>query len=208
MVRAPTRGMSDAAAEKTEKAPAAGGGGNKKILIIVLAVNMLLMGGLGYVVVAGRNQPAAPPAKAAAKEHGGAEGEAEAEEGHDDKDKGEEHEEEEEGEKKTKHAGKFGPLLEVGTFVANLQVPPDQTGRYAKVSLSVEAYNEDAKLRIEGALVPIRSEALMMFSNAQPEDVIGQDKIMALAEELAKRANKLVGKKTVKRVFFSELVVQ
>ena len=201
-------GMSDAAAEKTEKAPAAPGGGNKKILIIVLAVNVLLMGGLGYVVVSGRNQPAASPPKAAAKEHGDGEEEAEAEEGHGDKKEEEHEEEEEEGDKKTKHVGKFGPLIEVGTFVANLAVPPDQTGRYAKVSLSVEAYNEEAKLRVEAALVPIRSEALMMFTNATPDQVIGQDKILALADDLTKRANKLVGKKTVKRVFFSELVVQ
>jgi flagellar basal body-associated protein FliL len=201
--------MSEVAPEKTEKAAAAPSGGNKKILIIVLVVNVLLVGGLGYVVISGRNQPAAPAAKPhhAIKE---GEGEAEAEgEGHEDKAGEEEPEAEEaEGEKKGKPAGKFGPLLDVGTFVANLQVPPEQNARYAKVSLSVEAFNEEAKTRVEGALVPIRAEALMLFSNAKPDDVVGQERITALGEELAKRANKLVGKKSVRKVYFSELVVQ
>jgi flagellar basal body-associated protein FliL len=201
------RGMTEAAAEKTEKAPAAPGGGNKKLLFIVLGVNVLLIGGLAYVLVSARNQPAAPAAKA----HASKEGEAEAEgEGHEDKAKEGEAEEEPEaeGDKKAKPAGKFGPLLDVGTFVANLSVPPEQTARYAKVGLSVEAFNEEAKVRVEAAIVPIRAEALMMFSNAKPDDVVGQEKILALGEELTKRANKLVGKKSVRKVYFSELVVQ
>lgn len=201
--------MSEAVPEKTEKAAAAPSGGNKKLLIIVLVVNVLLVGGLAYVVVSGRNQPApAPAAKAHASKEG--DGEAEAEGEHEDKGKEEEPEaEESEGEKKSsKNTGKFGPLLDVGTFVANLNMPPDQNARYAKVSLSVEALNEEAKARVEAALVPIRAEALMLFSNAKPEDVVGQEKITALGEELAKRANKLVGKKSIRKVYFSELVVQ
>ena len=197
-------GMSDAAAEKKDdkEAPAAGGG-NKKLIIIIVAVNVLLAGGLGYVVISGRSQSAeqakaAGHAKKAAAEHG--EGEEGGEE------EGEDGEEAEGGEGHAK--SKFGPLLDVGSFVANLSSAPGQQPRYAKVSISVEALNEESKVRVEGALIPIKTEALMLLSSAKAEDLMGAEKIMAMSEALQKRANKLIGKKSIKRVYFSELVIQ
>jgi flagellar basal body-associated protein FliL len=181
------------AAEKPAPTPAAGSG-NKKLLLMVLIFNVMIAAGLGYLVISGRNKPV----EKTKHEDGAAEkgaGDAEPEEAEPEAKGG-------------KPASKFGPLLDVGTFVANLAATGPAPGRYAKVSLTVEATNEEAKTKVEGALVPIRAEALMYFSNAKPEDVIGQEKIHALADELVKRFNALVGKNTVKRVFFSELVVQ
>lgn len=187
-------GMSDAGDKKDDK-PA--GGGTKKILVAVVAVNVLLAGGLGYVVLSSKDK-GAEQAKAAGKK--GAEHDDDGEEaaggGSDDDDDIE------------PARTKFGPLLEIGSFVANLQSPPSQPPRYVKVNISVEAFNEESKQRIESALIPLKTEALMMLSNAKPEDVVGQEKMIALSEALAKRANKLIGKKSVKRVYFSELVVQ
>lgn len=194
-------GMSDAAAEKKDdKAPAAGGG-NKKILIIIVAVNVVLAGGLGFMFMSGKDKGAE-----GAKGGHGKKAAGEHEEGDEEGGEGEEEGGEEEAEGHAK--SKFGPLLEVGSFVANLQSLPGQPPRYIKVSVSVEAQNEEAKLRVESALIPIKTEALMMLSNAKAEDVVGQEKIIALSEQLTKRANKLVGKKSIKRVYFSELVVQ
>jgi len=189
--------MSEAAAEKP--AAAAAPGGNKKLLLMVLIFNVLIAGGLVYLVLAGRSHAAEQPKKA--EGHGES-----AEEGHEEK----EGEAEEEGE--SKHAtGSFGPLLEVGSFVANLAASsqnPAAPARYAKVTLYVEAKDEESKAKVEAALVPIKAEALMFLSNAKPEDVIGQDKIKILSEELQKRISALIGKKLIKRVYFSELVVQ
>jgi flagellar basal body-associated protein FliL len=191
--------MSEAAAEKP---PAPAAGGSKKLVIILIAFNVVLAGGLGYFVVAGRNHPPEKPKHAAKadaeggeepKEGEAAEGEAEAPEA--------------EGDGKTKKA-KFGPLVEVGSFVANLANTTTGPGRYAKVTVHVETINEEGKTTVEAAQVPLRSEALLLFSNAKPEDLVGQDKIHALGDELLKRINKLLGKKTVRHVYFSELVVQ
>ena len=190
--------MSEAAAEKPAAAPAPGG--NKKLLLMVLIFNVLIAGGLVYLVLAGRSHGAEQPKKAEGH------GEEAAEEGHHEKE-----EEEEEEEEAPKHGGSFGPLLEVGSFVANLAASaqnPSAPARYAKVSLFVEAKDEEAKAKVEAALVPIKAEALMFLSNAKPEDVIGPDKIKILSEELQKRIAALVGKKLIKRVYFSELVVQ
>jgi flagellar basal body-associated protein FliL len=179
-------GMSEAAAaEKPATAPKAGG--NKILLMVVLLVNVLIAGGLAYVVIAGQ-QKAAAPAKAAGDGTEAAGEEEEAEEAH--------------------TTGEFGPLIEVGSFVANLTALPGQPSRYAKVTVHVEASSEDTKEKVEAAVVPIRNEALLYLSGLLPEQVIGQEKIRMLQDELLKRVNKLVGKKMVKRVYFSEFVVQ
>jgi flagellar FliL protein len=189
--------MSEAAA--ADKAPAPkGGGGNKMLLLIVLVVNVLIAGGLAYVVIS--NQKSAAAAAAAAAKHGAAEGEGEeGGEGHEAAAEGEGH--------AAKGGGKFGPLIEIGTFVANLTSANGQS-RYAKVALHVEAVNEEAKVTLEAAVVPIRSESLLFLSGLSAEQVIGQEKIRQLQEDLQKRLTTLVGKNTVKRVYFSEFVVQ
>jgi flagellar basal body-associated protein FliL len=195
--------MSEAVAEKKEEAPAARGGGNKKLLIIVLAVNVLLAGGLGYFVISSRHAAdGAAAAKPAKKGH------AKAAEGEGHEKGGEEEAEEEPEEGKDAKHGRFGPLLDLGSFVANLSSVPGQPARYAKVSLSAEALNEDAKVRVEAGLVPLKSEALMLLSSLKADDLTGQEKILAVADELLKRCNKLLGEKSIKKVYFSELVVQ
>ena len=187
--------MSEAAvAEK----PAASAGGNKMLLLLVLVVNVLIAGGLAYVVMSGQ-QKAAAPAKGEGHEasgeghEGGEEGAAAAEEGG------------EEGHAPKK--GGFGPLVEVGTFVANL-TSSGGASRYAKVGLHVEATSEEAKVQLEGAVVPIRNEALLYLSGLNAEQAIGQEKIRALQDELLKRLQAVAGKNVVKRVYFSEFVIQ
>lgn len=195
MFRALSGGMSEAAAAEKPAAPA---GSNKLLLLVVLVFNVLIAGGLAYVVINGQKQAAV--VKPAAEGHAE---EAEAEGG------GEEHEEpaEESSGHGKKTSSKFGPLVDIGTFVANLTAP-NGASRYAKVGLHVEAANEDAKAKIEAAIVPIRNEALMYLSGLQADQAIGQEKIRALQEELLKRLTALVGRNTIRRVYFSEFVIQ
>jgi flagellar basal body-associated protein FliL len=105
-----------------------------------------------------------------------------------------------------KHAKGFGPLVDVGSLVANLK-GPDAT-HYLKVSLQVEATNEETKKNLEAAVVPIRSEALLYLSGMETKDVSGQDKMRAISQELQTRIAAMVGKDAVHRVFLSEWVIQ
>jgi flagellar FliL protein len=178
--------MSEAAA--AEKAPApAGGGSNKMLLLVVLVVNVLIAGGLGYVVITNQKNNAAAAAGAAKHEDGEGEGHEGAAEG------------EAEGEPEAAEGH--------GTFVANLTTAGGAS-RYAKVGLHVEATSEDAKAKIEVAVVPLRNEALLYLSGLQSDQVIGQERIKVLQDELLKRMTALVGKNVIKHVYFSEFVVQ
>lgn len=165
------------------------------LLLLVLVVNVLIAGGLAYVVISGQ-QKAAAPAKAGEDHEAAAEGHQGGEE--------EPAEEESDGHKK---GAKFGPIVEIGVFVANLTAAGGGS-RYAKVGLFVEAANEDAKAKVEAAVVPIRNEALMYLSGLNADQAIGQEKIRVLQEELQKRVVALLGKGTIKRLYFSEFVVQ
>jgi flagellar FliL protein len=170
----------------------------------VLVVNVLIAGGLGYVVFTNQKNNAAA-AGAAAKHEGG---EEEGHEGAEGEGKGEGEEAEGgEGHAKKGASGKFGPLVDIGTFVANLtsQAGPS---RYAKVALHVEVANEEAQKKIETAVVPIKNEALLYLSGLQAEQVVGQDKIRLIQDELQKRMTAVVGKNVIKHVYFSEFVVQ
>jgi flagellar protein FliL len=101
---------------------------------------------------------------------------------------------------------KFGPLIEIGALVANLSGP--LSGHYAKVFLHVEASDDKMKTRIEEALVPIRSEAILYLNGLDVKDASGQVQIRTMSEALKTRLNALIGKNTIRRVYFSEFVVQ
>jgi flagellar FliL protein len=100
----------------------------------------------------------------------------------------------------------FGPLIEVGALVANLSGA--LSGHYAKVFLHVEGKDEKAKVRIEEALVPIRAEALFYLNGLEVKDVEGQVQMRTMAEALKTKLNALIGKDMIKRVYFSEFVIQ
>ncbi len=99
-----------------------------------------------------------------------------------------------------------GPLVEIGSLVANLRGP--EVSHYVKVALHVEATNEETKKRVEAALVPIRNEALTYLSGITLSESMGEGRMHAMAEELKKRVAEIVGKDAVHRVYFSEFVIQ
>jgi flagellar protein FliL len=174
--------MSGAAAESPAAAGGGGGGGgggsNKALIIVVLVFNVLIAAGLGYQVLMGQAK--------------GAQGQIKG---------GDDHAKEKE------PAGpKFGPLIEVGALVANLSGP--LSGHYAKVFMHLEATDEKTKPRIEEALVPIRAEALLYLNGLDIKDASGQAQIRTMSEELKVKLNALVGKNTIRRVYFSEFVIQ
>jgi flagellar FliL protein len=105
-----------------------------------------------------------------------------------------------------KEAPTFGPLLDVGSLVANLGGP--SSGHYMKVSLHIETPNEEVQKRLEKALVPIRAEALLYLSSIESKDIGGQDQMRVISGEMKKRLGALVGKDAIKRVYFSEFVVE
>jgi flagellar FliL protein len=149
---------------------------NKMLLIVMLAFNVLIAGGLAYQVVMGQLSHAAAAKGAVA---------------HD------EHK---------KPTEKFGPIIDIGSLVANLGGPG--AGHYVKVTLHVETANEESKKLVEGALVPLRNETLLFLGSVDAKQLSAPDRLRTMSTDLKEKFGALVGKETVRRVYFSEFVIQ
>ncbi|MDH5492775.1 MAG: flagellar basal body-associated FliL family protein [Myxococcales bacterium] len=102
--------------------------------------------------------------------------------------------------------GEFGPLLEMRPIVANLN--DGARGRYLRVALHLEVSNELDSPAVEAALVPVRNRFLIFLSNLTVDEASGAVNKERIREELAELANEVLGSERVRRIFFTEFVVQ
>jgi flagellar FliL protein len=204
--RASARGMSQAPATPPAKADAPSGGKANKLVLGLVAFNVLAVAGIGgYLFWQSKHPAAAAPAGNAA--HGGAahgDEDKPAEDGEEDAEGDEAHGEEEEGEEGGSRSR--GPILSLDSQIMNF-VDAEAT-HFLKVTVQLEAKNEAAKVKIEEALVPIKSLVLMRLSSLTMAETVGADKKRALLEELRTLINRELGGRKVKHVYFTEFVVQ
>jgi len=104
-------------------------------------------------------------------------------------------------------AGEFGPLVEMDPIIANLNDP--QAGRYVKVTIHLEAKDEDTMPSVQAGIVPIRNRLLIYFSNLTAADTEGAEKKEEIRGRVLELVNEVLGNDhKVRRVFYSEFVVQ
>lgn len=106
------------------------------------------------------------------------------------------------------HKPKLGPLLALAPLVANIQGAEGEDAHYLKLSASVEVKDEAAVLLVEAAMVPVRDQLLMHLSSLTVADTNGPDKRTVLQKKMVELANHAIGDELVKRVFFTEFVIQ
>ena len=100
----------------------------------------------------------------------------------------------------------FGALVELPTLIVNLS--GERWGRFMRVSLQMEAREEEDGPTIEAALVPIQNRMLIFFSELDPERTRTPGAKDEIAQELAVMINEVIGSEAVRRVFYTEFVVQ
>ena len=181
--------MSDQAETEEVKAP------KSKMPFIVLGVGVACLAGGGAMAFMGKSAAAKEkPAKhAAAEGHEGAEHGEEAEE-----------EEEEEAHGGGGEHGGASPNVKLDPFIANL-VTQDGDMHYVKCTIVAEAPNGAA---LEAKMPRVRQDVLLYLASLSVGDTMGVEnrkKIQAAIEGAVRQA---AGKKTVKRVFITEFVIQ
>lgn len=100
----------------------------------------------------------------------------------------------------------FGALVELPTLIVNLS--GERWGRFMRVSLQMEAREEEDGETITAALVPIQNRMLIFFSELDPERTRTAGAKDEIAEELVGLINEVTGGEPVRRVFYTEFVVQ
>ncbi len=100
----------------------------------------------------------------------------------------------------------FGPLVEMTPLVANLN--DEHIGHYIRVSMHLEVTDEETKVQVEEALVPIRNRLVIYFSELTTEQTNASGARERIRGELVEAINEVLGAPKVRRVFYTDFVVQ
>jgi len=100
----------------------------------------------------------------------------------------------------------LGPLVDLEDFVVN--ITDREKTRYLKVSITLEAADKKTKNEVDNRLPQVRDSIIFQISGKtydQLRDLQGKKQLQA---ELIQSLNQLLDKGRVKRLFFTEFVVQ
>ena len=171
------------ASEKNEDDKKPASGGSSKLVVILMLLNFVGIAGVGaYLVLFGDSGEAS----AEAQSEEGEEGEAHDPGGDD--------------------PYTFGPLLEMEPIIVNMS--GQGWGRFIRVTLHLELRNEEQTVNVQAAMVPVRNRLVIYFSELDPERTRTQGGKEEIREELVRVINDVIGAAMVRRVYYSEFVVQ
>jgi flagellar FliL protein len=96
-------------------------------------------------------------------------------------------------------------VVSLGRFTVNLR--GGSGGRILRAQVEIEVSSTDAA-RVEGASAMLRDGVILLASDYTYADLDGLDGKLRLRDELLARLNALLGAPVVRRVYFTEFVVQ
>lgn len=99
-----------------------------------------------------------------------------------------------------------GPTLALEPFVVNLDEPG--TARYLRVKLQLELPKGDAEASINRSMLLVRDVILSHLSGLKLADTLGAQAKDKVREELMKKLETALGASKIRRMFFTEWVVQ
>jgi flagellar FliL protein len=94
------------------------------------------------------------------------------------------------------------------SFVVNLLSRNGTTKNYLKVTMDIELSKEEYILEIEKQKAKVRDAVLMLLSSKTLKDISTVEGKLQLKQELLLRMNIILGQGTIKKIYFSEFVVQ
>ena len=94
------------------------------------------------------------------------------------------------------------------SFVVNLLSRNGTTKNYLKVTMEIELSREEYVLEIEKQKAKLRDAVLMLLSSKTLKDISTVEGKLQLKQELLLRMNIILGQGTIKKIYFSEFVVQ
>ena len=113
-------------------------------------------------------------------------------------------------EKKAKisQADKASIVLPLNSFVVNLMDKQGVGKRYLKVTMGLEINKEEDKLLIENHNAQLRDTVLLLLSSQSLKEINTMEGKLELKHEILSRMNQILGNDTVRKIFFTEFVVQ
>lgn len=97
----------------------------------------------------------------------------------------------------------LGAIFPLEAFVVNLE-----GGRYIRTQLQLEFASRDVPKRFFGKIVPIRDSIITALTKKSADDVLSDKGKENIKKEVVDIVNEMLRKEEVKRVYFTQYVVQ
>ena len=97
----------------------------------------------------------------------------------------------------------LGAIFPLDTFVVNLS-----GNRYIRVQVQLEFVERDVPRRFYTRLVPVRDGIIGLLATRSPDDLASQKGRDNLKNDLKQMVNEVLRKEEIKRVYFTQFVIQ
>jgi flagellar protein FliL len=99
-----------------------------------------------------------------------------------------------------------GEIVTLPTFLVNLADPLGR--RYLKLTVEVEVLDEDVVEEVNMSEAKVRDAIILLLSSKSYTDLASLESKILLKNEIVERLNQVLGGRKVKRVYFTEMVIQ
>ncbi|MEW5800592.1 MAG: flagellar basal body-associated FliL family protein [bacterium] len=99
-----------------------------------------------------------------------------------------------------------GPIFDLNTFIVNLM--GESGRRYLKVTIKLELSKEPLKEEITLKMPDIQDNVLILLSSKSYEDIADVSGKMRLRAEIVNRINNILTSGEIRKVYFTEFVIQ
>ncbi len=99
-------------------------------------------------------------------------------------------------------------IIPLKSFVVNLFDKKGIGKRYLKISMELEVSKEEDKVKVENNIPQLRDTVLILLSSQTLKEINTMEGKLELKNAIVLRMNQVLGNKTVRRIYFTEFVVQ
>jgi flagellar FliL protein len=111
-------------------------------------------------------------------------------------------------EKETEKQEQVSIIIPLKSFVVNLFDKKGVGKRYLKIRMEIEIGKEEDKVKVENNIPQLRDTILILLSSQTLNDINSIEGKLELKHEILSRMNQILGNDTVRKIFFTEFVVQ
>jgi flagellar protein FliL len=105
-----------------------------------------------------------------------------------------------------KQAKEVGPMVNIDTFIVN--IADDQESRYLKAAITLEVDTPEATMEINSRMPQIKDAILLLIGNKTFGELNDLQGKIQLRAELINKVNSILLNGKVKRIYFTDFVVQ
>ena len=103
-------------------------------------------------------------------------------------------------------AKEVGPMVNIETFIVNIM--DDEESRYLKAAITIEVDGEAASMELTSRMPQIKDAILLLVGNKSFNELSDLQGKIQLRAELINKLNSILTKGKVKRIYFTDFVVQ